>query len=77
MYIDNDYVEHLEELITVKLLPIYQAYYKLISQPEPKLNISAINKRKKKQTARLLQKPERGVGVDHVRPEGKKKLNDL
>ena len=56
MYINSDYVKHLEELITDKLLPVHRAYYKLIAQPEPQLDVAAINKRKRKETARLLQK---------------------
>jgi len=35
----TDYTKQLEELIAIKLLPIYSKYYLLIGEPEPDLQL--------------------------------------
>ena len=53
---DSQYVEHLEKLITEKLLPAYNKYYSLLGQHAPTLDLPAELKVKQKLPALFLPK---------------------
>lgn len=58
MNVENEYVRKLEELISEKLLPVYDKYYELIEQPKPELDVLVISKLDRKIPA--LFKPKQG-----------------
>jgi hypothetical protein len=56
MSADSQYVEHLENLITEKLLPAYTKYYSLLGQRAPDLDLPTQLKMKSKVAALFLPK---------------------
>lgn len=56
MSADSQYVEHLEKLITEKLLPVYDKYYSLLGVSKPDLDLPLELKAQRKIAALFLPK---------------------
>ena len=54
MVFDTEYVQSLEQVITDKLLPVYNLYYELTKLPKPDLDVLIISNLRKKQVPKLF-----------------------
>jgi len=56
MQADSQYIEHLENLIMEKLLPVYNKYYSLLGMTKPDLDLPSELKVRQKLPALFLPK---------------------